>query len=81
MSAKAVIDASGIGCEPASAASVAGVRKLLQEGSLDRKDRVVSVLTGNILKDIDAIKGTARELTFHDLMDMAEIPAFKSVIP
>ena len=71
MSAKAVIDASGIGCEPASAASVAGVRKLLQEGSLDRKDRVVSVLTGNILKDIDAIKGTARELTFHDLMDMA----------
>ncbi len=81
MSAKAVIDASGIGCEPASAASVAGVRKLLQEGSLDRKDRVVSVLTGNILKDIDAIKGTAGELTFQDLMDMAEIPASKSVIP
>jgi len=48
---KAVVDASGAGCEPASAASVAGVRKLAAEGVIRKGDRVVAVLTGHILKD------------------------------
>jgi threonine synthase len=51
LEAKAVVDASGVGCEPASAASVAGARKLAAEGVIGRGDRVVAVLTGHILKD------------------------------
>src|SRR5205807_8074903 len=47
MEAKAVIDAAGIGCEPASAASVAGVRQLRQSGMIGAADRVVAVLTGH----------------------------------
>ena len=54
MDAKAMIDASGIGCEPASAASVAGAKKLREKGKIDKKDRVVCIITGNILKDPDA---------------------------
>ena len=51
LEAKAVVDASGVGCEPASAASVAGVRALVSRGVIERGDTVVSVLTGHILKD------------------------------
>ena len=49
--AKATIGASGIGCEPASAATLAGIRKL----KLDKSADVVAVLTGNVLKDPDYI--------------------------
>jgi threonine synthase len=51
LEAKAVIDASGVGCEPASAASVAGVRALRAAGQIGAHERVVAVLTGNLLKD------------------------------
>jgi len=51
LEAKAVVDASGAGCEPASAASVAGARKLVAEGVIERGARVVAILTGHILKD------------------------------
>ncbi len=51
LEAKAAVDASGIGCEPASAASVAGVRKLVQSRMAAPSDRVVAVLTGHVLKD------------------------------
>ncbi|HEX9149568.1 MAG TPA: threonine synthase [Thermoanaerobaculia bacterium] len=51
LEAKAVIDAAGVGCEPASAASVAGARKLVGQGVVKPGDRVVAVLTGHILKD------------------------------
>jgi threonine synthase len=49
--AKAVIGLSGIGCEPASAATLAGIRKLVAQDVIERSDRVVAVLTGNLLKD------------------------------
>jgi threonine synthase len=55
MSAKREIDAMGIGCEPASAATLAGVRKLRASGVMRKEDRIVSVLTGHLLKDADAI--------------------------
>jgi len=55
MSAKREIDAMGIGCEPASAATLAGVHKLRASGVMRKEDRVVSVLTGHLLKDTDAI--------------------------
>ena len=51
LEAKATIDAAGVGCEPASAASVAGVRQLVAAGTIARGDRVVAVLTGHVLKD------------------------------
>jgi threonine synthase len=51
LEAKAVIDAAGVGCEPASAASVAGVRQLARAGVIASSDRVVAVLTGHVLKD------------------------------
>jgi threonine synthase len=51
LEAKAAVDASGIGCEPASAASVAGTRKLVREGTIRAGESVVAVLTGHILKD------------------------------
>lgn len=51
MDAKAVVDRSGIGCEPASAASVAGTRRLVAEGIIKPDEIVVGILTGNLLKD------------------------------
>ena len=45
----------GVCVEPASAASVAGLRKLRQEGIVDRDERVVCICTGNGLKDPDTI--------------------------
>lgn len=55
MDAKALIDASGIGCEPASACSLAGTRKLVEAGIIQRSDTVVGILTGHVLKDPEAI--------------------------
>ncbi len=51
LAAKNIIDRSGIGCEPASAATVAGIRKLVERGIIKRDERVVGILTGNLLKD------------------------------
>jgi len=51
LAAKAVIDRAGIGCEPASAATLAGIRKLVAQRTIRRDERVVGVLTGNLLKD------------------------------
>jgi threonine synthase len=53
--AKAVIGRCGIGCEPASAATLAGIRKLISAGIMRRDSDVVAVLTGNVLKDPDYI--------------------------
>ncbi len=41
----------GVGVEPASAASIAGLKKLMDEGIVDRDERVVCICTGNALKD------------------------------
>jgi threonine synthase len=49
--AKAQVGAGGLGCEPASAASVAGVKRLRAEGVIGRDERVVCILTGHQLKD------------------------------
>ena len=53
--AKAVIGQCGIGCEPASAATLAGIKKLTAAGIIARDADVVAVLTGNVLKDPDYI--------------------------
>jgi threonine synthase len=51
LEAKAAIDVSGVGCEPASAAALAGLRQLVRSGVVKSTDNVVAVLTGHILKD------------------------------
>lgn len=48
---KALVGRYGYGCEPASGASVAGLRSLLEEGVVSKSDRVVCILTGHGLKD------------------------------
>jgi len=53
--AKAVIGQCGIGCEPASAATLAGIRKLTASGVMAPDADVVAILTGNVLKDPDYI--------------------------
>jgi threonine synthase len=53
--AKAIIGRDGIGCEPASATTVAGIRKLAVAGHIRRDESVVAVLTGHVLKDPDYV--------------------------
>jgi len=53
--AKAIIGRDGIGCEPASAATLAGIKKLAAAGQLDPHAVVAAVLTGHALKDTDYI--------------------------
>jgi threonine synthase len=53
--AKAEIGAEGIGCEPASAVTLAGLKKLVKQGFVRSDESVVLVLTGNLLKDPDYI--------------------------
>ncbi len=55
LAAKALVDGSGIGCEPASAASVAGVRKLRRAGVIGAHESVVCILTGHVLKDAQSV--------------------------
>jgi threonine synthase len=54
LDAKAKVGAGGLGCEPASAASVAGTKLLVSEGLIGPDQRVVCILTGHQLKDPDA---------------------------
>ncbi len=49
--AKAEIGADGVGCEPASAVTLAGLKKLVQRGFVRPSERVVLILTGHVLKD------------------------------
>jgi threonine synthase len=50
LDAKAIVARDGIGCEPASAASVAGTKKLTAAGVIGRNERVVCIITGHQLK-------------------------------
>jgi len=54
LEAKALIGRYGLGCEPASAATIAGLQTLLANGTISRSQRVACVLTGHGLKDPDA---------------------------
>lgn len=54
LDAKALIGKFGLGCEPASAATIAGLKHLLAGGVIGRDQRVACVLTGNVLKDPNA---------------------------
>ncbi len=65
--AKAMIGRDGIGCEPASATTVAGIRKLVNDNVIKKHESVVAVLTGHLLKDTDyVIKYNERRLVAPD---------------
>jgi threonine synthase len=51
--AKAIIGTDGIGCEPASAVTLAGIKKMVEAGKIDSGEDVVAILTGHSLKDPD----------------------------
>ena len=51
--AKAEIGADGVGCEPASAVTLAGLKKLVKQGFVRPGEMVVLILTGSLLKDAD----------------------------
>ncbi|HEX5425022.1 MAG TPA: threonine synthase [Candidatus Acidoferrales bacterium] len=58
--AKAVIGREGIGCEPASATTVAGIRRLVAENEIRRDENVIAVLTGHLLKDPEYVSNYHR---------------------
>ncbi len=66
--AKAELGAEGIGCEPASATTWAGMKQLVKEGFIGPQQKVVLVLTGHTLKDADYV------MRFHEgrLLEPAE---------
>jgi threonine synthase len=56
--AKAELGSDGAGCEPASAATLGGLKKLAQSGFVKPNETVVLVLTGHMLKDVDYMRET-----------------------
>ena len=69
--AKAEIGTEGIGCEPASAVTLAGLKKLVKQGFVKREESVVLVLTGNLLKDPDFTIEFHRGELFKETTDAA----------
>ncbi len=82
--AKAAVGKFGYGCEPASAASVAGLRKLADEGIITPGERVVCILTGHLLKDpnatVDYHAKMDRELSNRPIEVADDIDAIVDVI-
>ena len=83
--AKAEIGAEGIGCEPASAVTLAGLKKLVAAGHVGKQESVVLVLTGHTLKDpeytIDFHRGkllTAQETAAMDTNQRKQMNALAS---
>jgi threonine synthase len=58
--AKAEIGADGVGCEPASAVTLAGLKKLVKRGFVKPSESVVLILTGHLLKDPEFTLGFHR---------------------
>jgi threonine synthase len=57
LDAQAQVDAAGIGAEPASCATVAGIKMLVEQGVIAPDAHVVGILTGHLLKDPDIVVG------------------------
>ena len=65
--AKAMIGRDGIGCEPASAVTLAGIKKMVAANSIDADEDIVAILTGHVLKDPDYVVSYHRgALSFTD---------------
>jgi len=70
--AKAIVGREGIGCEPASASTVAGIKRLVADGVIRPTEDVVAVLTGHVLKDTDYAINYHEENLFSDGDDTTE---------
>ena len=86
---KALVGRYGFGCEPASGASIAGLRLLLKERVICPSDRVVCILTGHSLKDptvtVDYHTSTESEETATSLANapirvLADVDAIAKVL-
>lgn len=75
--AKAEIGTEGIGCEPASAVTLAGLKKLLKQGFVKRDETVVLVLTGNLLKDPDFTIDFHRGDLLQGMQETSEVKALR----
>ncbi|PYU31000.1 MAG: threonine synthase [Acidobacteria bacterium] len=80
--AKATLAKDGVGCEPASAAAVAGTQKLVRSGKIEDGADVVAVLTGHQLKDpeISIKRRSERELAQQRLHVEADIHKLRAVL-
>lgn len=80
--AKAALAKDGVGCEPASAASVAGIQKLVRSGKIEEGDDVVAVLTGHQLKDpeIGIKRRSERELAQQRLHVEADVRKLRAAL-
>lgn len=70
LNAKYEIDRNAIGCEPASACSLAGLKKLREKNLIKHDEKVVCILTGHLLKDTET---TAQNLAENDYNSIIEI--------
>ena len=66
----------GIGVEPASAASIAGLKKLIEEGLIDKNEQVVCIVTGHLLKDPNNVINVCNDPIEID----ADVDALKKVL-
>ncbi|MCC6628550.1 MAG: pyridoxal-phosphate dependent enzyme, partial [Chloroflexi bacterium] len=80
MAAKAEIDRAGIGCEPASAATLAGLRKLVATGIVPADASVVGILTGHLLKDQDANLSAHTSVAFQPVVVEPTLAAVESLL-
>jgi threonine synthase len=80
MAAKAEIDRAGIGCEPASAATLAGLRVLVKTGIVRPDEHVVGVLTGHVLKDQDSNLAAHGGVTFRPRVVEPTLAAVESLL-
>jgi threonine synthase len=80
--AKAALARDGVGCEPASAASIAGIHKLIRAGKIEAGADVVAVLTGHQLKDpeIGIKRRSERELAQQRLHVEADIRKLRAAL-
>jgi len=80
--AKAALAKDGVGCEPASAASVAGIQKLVRSGKVGEGADVVAILTGHQLKDpeISIKRRSERELAQQRLHVEADIKKLRAAL-
>jgi threonine synthase len=88
MEAKALVDKTGIGCEPASASSIAGVKNLVESGEIDHNEKIVCILTGNLLKDttntvryhLDNIEGLDQKYSNHPIVVTPDVKSIENVL-
>ena len=76
--AKAEIGAEGVGCEPASAVTLGGLKKLVKQGFVKPNESVVLILTGHVLKDADFTLKFHRGDLFEGMPQEAESRTLKS---